>query len=223
MIFTAAALAGALASCTYRAGDGDSPLGRSFTWFSYLNGDDLRAGCTAAAPDRYRIVYNGVWREQVRNYDFTLRSDGGGSLKAHVKGETDFARAIPLDDPLSPWRAKTVRANVKGADIRRLLRGLRRSGFYQSAPPGTRVQSWGFFWVVAACEGGQFRLNAWAYPSARFKDVRLARLLKRLDGTGIPFSPPRETWEPDRQEDKDVDRYQLVIKGSRFTNHLRIF
>ncbi len=206
-----------LSACTYRAGDEDSPIRRSFSWFSYLNADDLRSGCSRGAPDRYRIVYNAVWQEQVRTYDFTIGGPGG-DVKIKVTGDVDFARAIPLDDLLSPWRGRTVRARVSGADITRLRRALGRSGFYKPAPQGLRVQSWGFFWVAAACEGGRFRFNAWAYPSARFDRVRLKAVLKRWDKTAIPFNRPRETWQPDRQEHKDIDRYQLVVKGDGFAN-----
>ncbi len=204
-----------LSACTYRAGDEDNPVRRSFSWFSYLNADDLRSGCTRGAPDRYRIVYNAVWQEQVRTYDFIIHGNGG-DVKIRITGEVDFARAIPLDDLLSPWRGSTVRTRVSGADMRRLRRALRRSGFYKPVPQGLRLQSWGFFWVVAACEGGRFGFNAWAYPSARFDQMHLKPVLDRLDKTAISFNQPRETWEPDRQEQRDVDRYQLVVKGNGF-------
>jgi hypothetical protein len=211
-----------LSACTYRAGDSDNPIGRSFSWFSYLNADDLRASCTKGAADRYRIVYNAVWQEQVRTYDVTVGRDGG-DLKIQVKGDTDFARAIPLDDLLSPWRGKILRSRLSPRDIQRLGGALRRSGFYKPVPKGTRVQSWGFFWVAAACEGGRFRFNVWAFPSRRFDDVTLAKALKRLDRTKIPFNKPRDTWEPDRQDDRAVDRYQLVVKGNGFAGNAGLF
>lgn len=210
----AAALIG-LTACTYRAGDEDSPVQRSFSWFSYLNADDIRASCSKGAPDRYRIVYNAVWQEQLRTYDLRMDRDGG-VLKTKVTGDADFSRPIPLDDLLSPWRGKTVRRRVSRSDVDRLHRALEESGFYRPAPRGTRVQSWGFFWMAAACEDGRFHFNAWAYPSPRFSRVVLGRVLKRLDRTDIPFNQPRETWEPDRQEDKDIDRYQLVVRGNGF-------
>ncbi|MDX1484711.1 MAG: hypothetical protein R3229_09535 [Alphaproteobacteria bacterium] len=213
----------AVSACVYRPGDEDNPIARSFSWFSYLNADDIRAACRPATPDRFRIVYNGVWQEQIRNYDFTM-SAGAGELKAQVRGETDFARPIPLTDLLAPWRAKTVRKRVGRRDMEGLRRALRRSGFYQPVPQGTRVQSWGFFWVVAACQDGRFHFNVWAHPSRRFDRVVLARFLGRLDGMGIPFATPRDTWEPDRQDEgKDIDRFQLVVRGAGFADNLTIF
>ena len=48
------------AGCTTRGAEHD-PIARTLTWYSYLNGDDLRAACTAGATDRYRLVYNAIW------------------------------------------------------------------------------------------------------------------------------------------------------------------
>lgn len=223
-IFVAAlaALAAGLAACTYRSGYEDNPITRSFSWFSYLNADDIRAYCKGGSTDRYRIVYNGVWQEQVRTYDFTL-TDGGADLVVQVRGSADFSDAIPLDDLLKPWRGETRRARIGWAEARAVRAALRESGFYDPVPQGLRVQSWGFFWMAAACEEGRFRFNAWSYPSERFAKVTLAEPLRAVDKTGIPFNPPRETWEPDRQEEKDVDRYQLVVDGDGFGGNLKLF
>ena len=211
-----------LSACAYRSGDENSPMARSFSWFSYLNADDLRANCKKGAADRYRLVYNAVSGEQVRTYDITAHRDGA-DVRTQVTGDADFARAIPLTDLLSPWRGKIVRARLSRGAFRGLRRALRRSGFHQPAPQGTRVQSWGFFWVAAACEGGRFRFNVWTYPSRRFGRVTLAGALKRLDRSKIPFNLPRETWPPDREDDKDLDRYQLVVQGDGFAGNAALF
>src|SRR5687768_8929927 len=61
------------AACTAEPnGDGreiEAPIGRSFYWFRYIGGADIRDSCAAGSPDRTRIVYNAVWGEQVRIYD----------------------------------------------------------------------------------------------------------------------------------------------------------
>jgi hypothetical protein len=211
-------------ACTYRAGYEDNPVTRSFAWFSYLNADDLRKTCQPGGSDRYRLVYNGVWQEQVRTYDITA---GPGrrdfDFKAQVRGETDFARPIPLDDVLAPWRPQTVRKRIGRTELARLRGALRQSGFYTPVPQGTRVRSWGFFWAAASCEGGRFRFNAWSFPSKRFGSVRLARVLGALDGTGVPFNRPRDTWRPDWDEQRHVDRYELVVRGNGFADNLKLF
>lgn len=208
--------------CAYRAGFEDNPVSRSFAWFSYLNADDLRKTCGAGGPDAYRIVYNGVWQEQTRTYDITAMGNGA-HFKAQVRSETDFAQPIPLDDLLSPWRPATVEKRIGPDQLNRLRTALRRSGFYEPVPQGTRVQSWGFFWVAAACEGGKFHFNAWSYPSERFRGVKLAPVLAALDGTGVAFNTPRDTWRPDWDEQRHVDRYELVVRGNGFADNLRLF
>lgn len=219
---TALILLVAASACTYRAGLEDNPVTRSFAWFSYLNADDLRKTCRPGAVDRYRIVYNGVWQEQVRTYDIT-GGPAGGRFKAQIRGEADFARPIPLDDLLSPWRPDTVQKPISRNDLQRLRAALRNSGFYQPVPQGTRVASWGFFWVAAACENGRFYFNAWSYPSRRFDAVKLKGVLRALDESAIAFNPPRETWRPDWDEQRHVDRYELVVRGNGFADNLKVF
>ena len=46
---------GILAGCTYR-GEIDQPATLKATWFSYLNGDDIRSACADGTPVRYRLV-----------------------------------------------------------------------------------------------------------------------------------------------------------------------
>lgn len=221
-VLAALLMLAAASGCTYRAGFEDNPVSRSFAWFSYLNADDLRRDCKAGGPDRYRMVYNGVWQEQVRTYDITAGRTGA-RLKAQIREEADFSRPIPLDDVLSPWRPATVEKRLGNAEVGRLKHALRVSGFYAPVPQGTRVQSWGFFWVAAACEGGRFYFNAWSYPSPRFDRVHLKSLLAALDGSGMPFNPPRETERPDWDEQRHVDRYELVVRGNGFADNLKLF
>ena len=56
------------ASCTYSGGI-DNPFSKKFTWFSYINGDDIRKVCASLGADRYRFVYNGIYQIQTRTYD----------------------------------------------------------------------------------------------------------------------------------------------------------
>ena len=49
----------ACAGCNYQGRD--DALSQRFTWFSYMNGDDILAACNPGAPDRFRFVYNGVY------------------------------------------------------------------------------------------------------------------------------------------------------------------
>jgi hypothetical protein len=54
----------------------EQPVVRSFNWFSYVGGDDIRSACQPGGRNRVRLVYNGLWDEQVRVYDVFLQPDG---------------------------------------------------------------------------------------------------------------------------------------------------
>ena len=96
-----------LAGCTYR-GDIDNPAVRKVSWFSYLDGTDIRTACVEGAPDSYRLVYNGRYEEQVRSYEITADGAGGAYLTARAKGRTN-AFDVSFDDVLAPWRWKRSR------------------------------------------------------------------------------------------------------------------
>src|SRR5262249_48173552 len=91
-----------LAACTYR-GDIDNPIVSGLSWFSYLDGTDIRTACAGGAPDRYRLVYNGRYEEQVRSYDISADGAGGAYLVARARGTANVAD-IPRNKLLAPWR-----------------------------------------------------------------------------------------------------------------------
>lgn len=207
-----------VSGCTFRPGDRENPIARSMAWYSYLNGDDIRSYCKGGGPDRYRIVYNGIWDEQVRTYDITVDPDGAGAaVVIQVSGSADMSE-ISLGDPLAPWRGKIVHRHIGRGQLRAIRDGLRKSGFDTPPPKGTRLYSWSFFWLAAACESGQFKYNGWGYDgrydTPRFDKVALRKPLMAIDTTGVAFNPPRkdvEPYPPESTEDKRRENYELVI------------
>src|SRR5262249_31001219 len=63
------------AACT-AAGDSLNPIRRNLGWYDFLDGGDLRKACAAGTSDRYRFVYNGRWREQVRVHEIEKTPTG---------------------------------------------------------------------------------------------------------------------------------------------------
>jgi hypothetical protein len=177
-----------LAGCAYQAGDESNPLARRATWFSFVAGDDLRAACHAGAPDRFRIVYNGVWAEQVRIYEVGVA--GPRQLDQRVL-EPMRADELSLSDPLKPWRGQAKSLTLSDAEYAALLRDLEQSGAYQSPNETLTLAAVDFYWVVASCHEGAFHLSAWRYPSLGFAQASFATWLGAIDTTGIPFNRPR--------------------------------
>lgn len=209
---TVIAASGLVAACTY-AGRDDA-ISQRFTWFSYLNGDDIRRRCAPGALDRYRLVYNGVYIQQARTYDIVPESDGpalgppdaaqagtppGYILRARVLGPNDLSNVeIPFDtvfqdplDILAPFAGRKSTLKLSGRDIDELDRRLAASGMFQPAPEGLYLRSEDFFWIGVACVNGRLAFNAWKYPSSRFEALTFPPLLFSWDQTFVPVNPPR--------------------------------
>jgi len=182
-----------LVAACQSSGAVDNPIARRLTWFSYVNGDDLRAACRPGAPDRYRLIYNGVYNEQVRSYDIMVRefaSDAGADMVVRVK-EPPRLGVLRLGAPFAPWEPTVSRVALDGETFAALVTTLDKGGAFAPAPRGLRLNSGKFYWVVDACRDGVFTFNAFVYPSPRFAAVDPSALLARLAPEAPPFNPPR--------------------------------
>ena len=176
-----------LAACTYQPGDVANPLTRKFTWFSYVAGDDLRSGCHSGAPDRFRIIYNGDWDEQVRIYELGLSGPRTLDERVIVAGQLG---EISFSDPLAPWRGKSASVVLRDEEYQALVRDLADSGAYHSPVDTLTLAARDYYWLAASCRDGVFHLTAWLYPSEAFDRISFATWLGALDRTGIPFNSP---------------------------------
>lgn len=174
-----------LLSCRYQGESIDNPFERRILWFSFVAGDDIRESCRPGTTDRYRLVYNGFWREQVRIYQLDL---GGADVLEQRVVEPGSLTALSSDDLLAPWRGKTAETRLDPAQRVRLVAALAAV----SAPPpvGLRLPSDGFYWTAAACIGGHFFSNAWLFPTAEFEALQFPKELLALDRTEVPFNAP---------------------------------
>lgn len=199
------AVLGACAS----AGPTDNPVMRKLGWFSYVNGDDLRAACLPGG-ESYRLVYNGSYLEQVRTYD--LRMTGGGwVLSQRVIGPPDLARGFTFPDVLAPWRGVAHDVALAPDRVRRLIDAVDASGAFAAPPKGLELPSDGFFWTAAACRNGRFTFNAWVFPSTRYTAITFGDVLRSLDVTGVPFNPPRQiAYQSMRERDEHL-RFTLKV------------
>jgi hypothetical protein len=199
LLLFVAAIAG---GCAYRGRD--DALSQRFTWFSYMNGDDIRAGCAPGALDRYRFVYNGIYIKQARTYDIAPAGNapaqaGGYLVRARVLGPSDLS-TVGIDpgrilgdplDILAPFAGRKASLPLSGRDIDALDQALARSGFFQPAPEGLYLRSDDFFWLAVACVNGRLAFNTWKYPSPGFDALTFPSLLYSWDETGVPVNPAR--------------------------------
>src|SRR5215468_10380041 len=204
-----------VAGCTYR-GDIDNPVVRKVTWFSYLDGTDIRTACVGGAPDSYRLVYNARYEEQLRSYEITPDGAGGAYLVARAKGRAN-AFDISLDDVLAPWRWRNSQVPLSPAEYREFVTLLEQSDQFAGAPVGLRLFSGDFYWVASTCRDGAFHYHAWAFSNYGFVRVRFADFLFKHDRTELAVNPPRKIPASEflgpqrRQEDQTQIRFWLQV------------
>lgn len=179
------ALVAGLAGCSL-----DNPLGRSLGWFRYLDAGDIREACAARTGERYRLIYNAVWGQQVRSYDIaTGPGDVGATLAIRIFFPENLNN-IDLLDPLALYRGRTATVALSPADLADFREALRASDFDGATPQGLMLPSDGFYWVAASCRDGIFHYNAYAYPSPRFAALRFDSWLFAHDPTGVAIAAP---------------------------------
>jgi hypothetical protein len=178
------AICGLLLSACAARGPVDDPLVRSFTWFSYLAGDDIRAACVPGSPERYRFVYNAVWGEQVRSYDIAA-GPAGMAQTSRVFGSANLLSLDPLD-PQGPWRGQrsdVALGPAAAARVARLLPGE------DAVKPGAWLRSDDYYWAASACRGGRFIFQAWDSDTPDFDGLPFLPVLLAADRTGVPPRP----------------------------------
>ena len=208
------------AACAYR-GQIDNPLTLKATWFSYLEGGDIRQSCAPGAVDRYRLVYNARYTEQLRSYEVTADGTGGGVLVARALGGANLLE-IRLDDPQAPWRWQKSEARLAPGEMTEFVADLDRAGLFGPPPDGLRLNSWQFYWAVSACRDGRFYFSAWAHPGPQFDSFEpVAEFLFARDKTGLPVSRPRPVDAAERfgsrggQEERGATtRFTLQVEGN---------
>ncbi|MBK1695839.1 hypothetical protein [Rhodovibrio salinarum] len=186
------------AACSYSGGI-ENPLTRKATWFSYLNGDDVRDRCRDY-PDRFevRLIYNGNFKQQVRTYE--INGDGAGGARVTARAMPQDAGNLlnfKLEDPLATGRWEKTTTTLTPEERARLTERLADSGVFQRVPSGIDLKSWGSYWVSIACRDGELSFNAWRKGGDRWDQQNLWEIVKPLDDTGVAYYTPH----PARFED----------------------
>ncbi|MGE4281187.1 MAG: hypothetical protein AB7G62_16470 [Magnetospirillum sp.] len=176
----------ALAGCTYGGGDMGDPVTRKFHWFSYVAGDDIKATCQAGSPDRFRLVYNGRYDQQLRLYDL----DSVRQLLIAKVTRPGNAAKVSVDDLLAPWRATEAKTPLDQPAYQSLVAAFAEAGMFGPPAVGRELPSHGFHWAAASCKDGQFRFTGWAYPETDLMALPFVAPLLAADGTAIAINPP---------------------------------
>jgi len=178
----------AVASCTYQGEDIGDPLNRKVHWYSFVEGEDIRATCTQGTPDRYRLVYNGIYDEQLRIYEL----DAVRRILIIRVVQQGKAAELSSGDLLAPWRAKEAKVQLDQPTYDRLVTSFGQSGMFAPPPVGLELPSRAYWWSAAMCKDGRYGLTAWKHPSTGFEGLSFAGNLFQLDPTGVPVNQAKE-------------------------------
>lgn len=210
-ISAVALLISVVTSCTYRGGDIGDPLTRKTQWFSFVEGEDIRASCAAGTPDRTRLVYNGIYDDQLRIYEI----DSLRRLLMTRVTQPGNAAQLSSGDLTAPWRAVEQKVQLDQPGYESLVAAFNQSGVFAPPPVGLELPSRSYFWTAALCKDGVYGFTAWKYPSPEFDRVTFDDILFSLDTTGIAVNHPKAIpldplWE-DKAKRNEVPVFSLRV------------
>jgi hypothetical protein len=173
----AAAAALVLSGCA-SLGPAEEADARKLTWFSYVNGEDLRAQCSEDRPDRYRLIYNSKANAQLRTYEVQATGDtsegGGGALvEARIIPAEALSRRDP-EDTLETGQTASLKLYLSPDQFEQLTTKLAASGVFSGSSMEFRTQTGGVFWLASGCHEGSYFLTAFSNPSDRFENIGMS-------------------------------------------------
>jgi hypothetical protein len=173
----------------------EQPIVRSFNWFSYVAGDDIRAACGRDGRNRLRLVYNAIYDEQVRAYELFLQPDGSAGMTVGVLADQGDLSNLSIAEPgdvTRPWRMRQGQRLLAPAEVAELTALLNESAAFGPPRAGLRLPDVDFWWTVASCREGRWGFQAYHYPTDGFRNVRFAAKLFALDPVPVKVNPPRK-------------------------------
>lgn len=204
----------------------DPPIVRSLNWFAYVGGDDIRSACQPGGRDRLRLIYNGIWEEQVRTYEIYLQPDGfAGVTFGVLQGQGSGADLSRLfissgEDALGPWRMRKGQRLLNPDETRELTGALQASAAFGPPRDGLRLPDNDFWWTVASCRNGVWGFQAYHHPTDGFANVKFMEKLFAWDNVPIAVNRPRKLEPAELRRDLNapggrslgrIDRWTLVV------------
>jgi hypothetical protein len=199
----------------------ETPVTRTFHWFRYVGGDEVRAACGQDGQNRIRAVYNALWEEQVRTYDISLARDGTAAMTVRVISGQGAVSTIEISDAgdlTGPWNAKVGQRVLAQEDTSQLLALMQQANAFGPPRAGQRLPDNDFWWTVASCRNGVWGFQAYHFPTDGFANTRFAEKLFSLDPVAVPVNRARRLEPSELRYDVikgpqrgRADRWQLMV------------
>lgn len=173
-----------LAACQAKGPATNRPDFR-FQWLSYLQAEDMRAGCVPGSPDRVRVIYNADFNGEIRTWDLFIAEGGSGVLDSRRwnSSATIVMTGGSINRALDPEKGQIA---LSRDQVRRLTDAFGRSGFPGPVPVGERLRSDSYFWVAQACVDGIFGIQVW--QGERLRNIAFAQVLEEYDPIAAPLA-----------------------------------
>ncbi|OSQ44689.1 hypothetical protein THS27_05815 [Thalassospira sp. MCCC 1A01428] len=222
---SAVSAAAILAGCSYTAtSDIANPVVRKASWFSYLNGDDLRTACSAGeAEGRIRIVYNADYYKDVRTFDVTPQTGTDNfTMVSHMFGPLDVSEMnVSVRSPLGAFSGEPVRQTLTRQQYLTLTDAMQEDGFGTQNRDGLRLHSENYYWVALGCSQKQITLAAWANGDDDLRDLHFPIVLQKVAGQVDPLPPapdPDVALSPDptigHDRDEQDRNFYRTVRGN---------
>lgn len=173
-----------LTSCTKYTGFVGNPVSRSVTWFSFVAGDNIKSACVAGGSDHFRFVYNGVYERHIRVYELKVEN-GAVAYSARARNESGNLGRFSFSNPLGPWELQKFERRLTEAQALRIINSFSEDVATAPNSAGQQLSSNGFYWIVAACRGGNFRISAFNQDTVGLNALAFAAALLSYDETGV--------------------------------------
>ena len=173
----------------------DPPIVRSFNWFAFVGGDDIRGNCGKDGRNRMRLIYNAIYSEQVRTYELFLQPGGTTGLGIGVLADQGAVSNLLMNnggDALKPWSMKHGERILNAGETRDLMALFQASAAFGPPRDGLRLPDVDFWWTVASCRDGVWGFQAYHYPTDGFANVKFAQKVFSFDSVPVPVNPPRK-------------------------------
>lgn len=208
----------AMSACA-STGDIANPLNRKLSWFSYLNGDDLRPACKAGADDHLRLVYNADYEEQVRVYNLYI-TGGEAVLEEEIVAPLTLGQGgRSLSGLLENKTGQTRPGTAAAQDI---WQSVIASGALGPTPQGTELMSNQHYWVAVGCYQGAVFFNVWQFPAPHWDRLVFPDVLRRYQVSEMPWPRLRPQLFDHRTEADRFQRYPVfrMSVGAHGFRHL---
>lgn len=183
-----------LAGCSYtKQQDISNPVVRKATWFSYLNGDDIRTACSAGeAEGRIRMVYNAKYYKETRSFDISpMRASDDFTMVSHIFGPIDVSAInVEANAPLGAFGGDQVTKTLSRQDYLRLTDALQQDGFGTQERDGLRLHSQNYYWVAIGCSQKHITLAAWTSAKDDLRSLHFPKVLSEVSGQTKPLPMP---------------------------------